>query len=388
MQAPTILRSRLSEQESPGHLLVCSMLRVAAFTAGESVPSARFRVHQLREHLAQCGVDLRIFHAKLGAYPPVSSLLRPWWLPATLAQRIPAIVRSHSYDVTLLQRSMVSTLATLEGWTGQPRVFDVDDALWLRRGGGWVRRIVRKCDAVVCGNSFLADYFSQHNSSVYVVPTAVDTARFAPIPRSPSHCNTRVIGWTGVSSEYEYLYNIEKALHDVLMAREGVRLRVMADRPPRFSRLQSSQVEFVRWNPATEAEAIRTMSVGLMPLEDSDWARGKCSYKMLLYLSCGVPAVVSPVGMNREVLAMADVGYGAASMADWSDAILTLLDDEERARTLGRNGRQVVEKHFSVKHVAGQIGNILRGVGPQEPVRLGKPVTEGTTKRDESGSVR
>jgi glycosyltransferase involved in cell wall biosynthesis len=361
-------------------------MKVAAFTAGENVPSARFRVHQHREHLARCGVDMQVFYAKLGAYPPVSSLLRPWWLPATLAQRIPAIVRSHLYDVTLLQRSMVSTLATLEGWTGQPRVFDVDDALWLRRGGGWVRRIVGKCDAVVCGNSFLADYFSQHNSNVHVVPTAVDTARFAPVPESRG--NTRVIGWSGVSSEYEYLYCIEEALHDVLMAREDVRLRVMADRPPRFSRLQASRVEFVKWNPAMEAEAIRTMSVGLMPLRDSDWARGKCSYKMLLYLSCGVPAVVSPVGMNREVLAMGEVGHGATSMADWRDALLTLLDDEERARTLARNGRQVVEKHFSVKPIAGQIGNILRGVRPQEPVRLGGPVTEGMTKRDESGSVR
>ena len=85
---------------------------------------------------------------------------------------------------------------------------------------------------------------------------------------------------------------------------------------------------------------------------------------------------------------MGDVGHGAASMADWRDAILTLLDDEERARTLGRNGRQVVEKHFSVKLIAGQLGNILRGDHVKEPASLGKAVTGGTIKRDESGSVR
>ena len=336
-------------------------IRVAALTAGRSVASARFRVHQYREPLLRHGIDLRVFPARFGAYPPASQPLRPWWLAATLAQRVPAVIRSHYHDVTLVQREMVATLSTLERWTGRPRVFDVDDALWLRQRGSGVRRIARRCDAVICGNAFLADYFSQFHSDVHVIPTAVDTQRFSPAA-TDSETSAPVIGWTGGSSNYNELYDIEDALADVLAARPEVRLRVLSDRPPSFKRIPEPQSDFVRWSPEVEVDTIRSFTVGVMPLPDTDWSRGKCGYKALLYMSCAVPVVISAIGMNQEVLALGDVGYGVHSRESWRSALLAILGDETKARSMGRNGRRVVQESYSIEALAPRLAGVLSGL--------------------------
>src|SRR5271157_507778 len=108
-------------------------LRVAAFTGGRTISSRRFRVQQYLPYLEKLGIDVTEYVARFGSWPPTQKFRRPFWLAATLLDRIPAVVKSHGYDLTLLQREMVSTLVTLEGLTGRPRVLDLDDAVWLNR---------------------------------------------------------------------------------------------------------------------------------------------------------------------------------------------------------------------------------------------------------------
>lgn len=336
------------------------MVRACALTLGATVPSARFRVGQFAGRLTEWSVDLDHRPAPVRGYPPDRLWQRPFWLAATLAARLPDVIRSHSYDITLLQREMVSTLVTLERWVGRPRVLDVDDAIWLLPRGSFAARLARQCDAVICGNAYLADYFGEHSRAVHILPTAVDTARFTA--RSASLQPSRlVLGWSGTHAGFPQLALIERALADVLERREHVLLRVVADRPPVFTRIPPSRWEFVQWSPHTEVSAIQGMDIGLMPLPDGDWERGKCSYKLLLYLACEVPAVASPVGMNREVLSAADVGFGPASQAEWVDALIQLVDeDDERARR-GHAGRVLVESSYSLRVLAPRLAAILRG---------------------------
>ena len=111
--------------------------------------------------------------------------------------------------------------------------------------------------------------------------------------------------------------------------------------------------------PGDEAPVVAGFDVGLMPLPDSDWARGKCAFKMLQYLACGIPAVVSPVGMNAQVLAMGDVGLAASSEDEWVEALVTLARDPGRAVALGRGGRQLAAASFSVPVISRQLAAVM-----------------------------
>jgi glycosyltransferase involved in cell wall biosynthesis len=234
----------------------------------------------------------------------------------------------------------------------------VDDAIFVGRGAGVAERLARRCDSIVCGNEYLAAQFREWNEHVTVVPTAVDTARFVPAEhnRAPT---TRRIGWIGTSSNFKYLYDIEDAIVDLLALRRGVVLRVIADCAPRFSRLHGGRVEFVPWSPGNEVREIQSMTVGIMPLADGAWERGKCSYKMLQYMACGVPVVVSPVGMNVDVLAYGRAGLPATTRDDWAAALLTLLDDPVARSTMGHTGRHIAETYFSIQAVAPRLAESL-----------------------------
>jgi glycosyltransferase involved in cell wall biosynthesis len=332
-------------------------VRVAAFTGG--IPSSpRFRVRQYIPWLRQYGIDITEYMARLWSWPPTNKALRPLWLPATLLDRIPAVLKSHGYDVTLLQREMVSTFVTLEGFTHRPRLLDVDDAVWLHpRAGRNFPRLARICDAVICGNDFIAQHVRQWNREVFILATAVDTDQFCPLEQSNEK---QVIGWTGVPSNLKYLYEIEEALATVLEKKKDAVLRVVSSAKPVFRLLDPARVEYVRWTPEVDVQSVREMSIGLMPIEDSDWGRGKCSYKMLLSMSCGVPVVVSPVGMNNDVLALGKVGFGARTTAEWVDSLLWLLDNPGKGAEMGAEGRRVVEQHYSLHALAPRLAEYIR----------------------------
>lgn len=155
-------------------------MNVAAYTQGIDNPPARFRVRQMIPALARHGIVLREFAAPVSAYPPRRRWLRPVWLPASLGSRIPQIVAGYSCDVTLLQREFISTLRTLENLTRRPRILDVDDAIFLHRRGTAARQLARSADLVICGNDFLANWFSRWNPRTAVLHTAVDCDRFSP----------------------------------------------------------------------------------------------------------------------------------------------------------------------------------------------------------------
>lgn len=334
------------------------MRRVLGLSGGASVPSARFRVGQFAGRLEPWGVDLTHRPSRVGSYPPRAAWKRGLWLASTLIDRVPDVIATHRYDVTLLQREFVSTLKTLEGFTRSPRVLDVDDAIWMVERADAAGRIASRCDRVICGNSFLAEYFSRHTRDVVVIPTAVDTARFRPWEGQRPTTDV-VIGWSGSSGGFGYLDSIDEALAQVVRERPNVRIRLVADRSRVFKGIPPDRVEFVQWTPESEADAVRTMDVGMMPLAGTEWERGKCSLKMLQYLACGVPALVSPVGMNVEVLDAAPVGLAARNLAEWRTQLLELVDDASLRAKLGAAGPPLVESRYSWNAVAPALARAL-----------------------------
>jgi glycosyltransferase involved in cell wall biosynthesis len=348
------------------------MIRVAALTSGRTVPSSRFRVRQHVEPLRDHGVEVEEFVPRIEKYAPVPGRQRLplrlspsfyGWQGLKMGTRVPGLLASWRSQVTWLERELLPGRRTLEPWLGEPLVFDVDDAIWLAspRAADATARIAREAAMVVAGNRYLADWLSRWSPSVTVIPTAIDIERFHPrdSPRDPRDL---VIGWTGSAATLPYLEALEDPLRRLMRDSPAARLVVVADRPPALRTLPAERVRFIPWSPAVEASAVRQFDVGIMPLPDSEWSRGKCSFKMLQYMACGIPVVVSPVGMNAEVLRLGEVGVGVEDGASWDGALAALAADPVAARRMGEGGRRVVEQHFSRAVVAQRLAGVFSTV--------------------------
>jgi glycosyltransferase involved in cell wall biosynthesis len=284
---------------------------------------------------------------------------RPKWLVSELIYRYLQLRKVSDFDIAIVQREFISTLPTLERCIKIPMVLDVDDAIWLHRGGWAAGSLAKKVDHIVCGNQYLADYFKVFGKPVTIIPTAVDVERFTPrdfvVPN-------KIIGWSGTSGGFKYLYSIEHSLSQILLSYPDWKLLIVSDQAPDFKLIPESQMEFVLWSVDSEVSTIQKMDIGLMPLDDTPWSRGKCSYKMLLYMACGVPVVVSDVGMNSEVLTHDFIGYGAKLEKDWFDVINKLINSEELRRKAGENGRKVIIDHYSTDVVVKLWSSVLDSV--------------------------
>jgi len=337
------------------------MIRVTALTSGQNVPPRRFRVQQFIRPLNQLGIEVSehcLFMSKYASAP--SPWLRPVWGAGKIFGRTPGLVASQFADIVWLEREFLPGRFTLEGLTGSKRLFDVDDAIWLAGSPNFSEEIASRCHGVIAGNQFIADHYKKLGMHVWVVPTSVDTIRW-----NPAENNRRdrwTIGWTGSKTNLEYLYLIERPLADFLVHHRDSRLLILCDERPVFNKISDAHWQYERWSPEKEIKVVQQMDVGLMPLPDTNWSRGKCSLKMLLYMSVGIPVIVSPVGHNREVLKWDEVGFAANDDHEWYQALSTLFKDTDLAVRLGNAGREVVREHYSVHKTAVDLASIFRDV--------------------------
>lgn len=337
------------------------MIKVTALTSGPHVPTRRFRIHQFIAPLRELGVyvsEYCLFMSKYASAP--SPWLRPVWGAGKILGRAPGLVASRFADISWLEREFLPGRFTLEGLAGSKRLFDVDDAIWLGGNPNFSEEIVARCYGVIAGNQFIADHYLKQTDRVWVVPTAVDTERWKPPKSKPATKWT--IGWIGTKSNLDYLYMIEEPLADFLASHSDSQLLVVCDEKPVFKKIQSSSWQFGRWSPEREVGLVQQMDVGLMPLPDTEWTRGKCSLKMLLYMAVRIPVIASPVGHNNEVMHWNNVGIPAETADEWHQALLTLFKDREFAAGLGLAGREVVVEHYSVRRNAGILAEIFRTV--------------------------
>jgi glycosyltransferase involved in cell wall biosynthesis len=342
-----------------------NVLRVAAFTASKSYASARFRVRQLIPILKQNGVGVREFiapiykHLNPGLTNPALLRMIRYARPISL---VPQVLASHAYSASWIQREFIWSRDSLERFTARPRLFDVDDAIWLDREGAAqsIARLAERMDVIVAGNRTIAEWFGQYARDVRIVHTAIDTTRFKPAPRRAQRPYTLV--WTGQAFTLKHLYVIEPALERFFAQHADAELVVVCDTPPQFRSLRADRVRFVRWSPEVEVAAIQGGDIGLMPLVDDEHSRAKCSFKMLQFMACEIPVVVSPVGLNTEILDLGRVGYGALGMDDWFRAFQSLREERELAAAMGREGRRLACERFGHDVIGGQLSQIFKEV--------------------------
>ena len=259
-----------------------------------------------------------------------------------------------------------------------PVVYDFDDAIYLpaaSAANAWAAafRSPKKVDAicglsrhVVVGNERLADYARSRSLSVTVIPSTIDTAAYQ-VRRSRSR-GRPVVGWTGSTTTLPYLKRIERALVE-LRSRVDYEFLIIGGEVA----FPGVDVKCLPWRAKSEAEDIAALDVGIMPLPDDEWARAKCGIKALQYMAAGVPPVVSPVGVNEEIVLDDVNGFHARTEGDWVERLALLLRNAKLRTELGREARRTVVERYSARVHAPRMAAVLRAAAARE---LGYPTRD------------
>ena len=235
-------------------------------------------------------------------------------------------------------------------------IFDFDDSIWVKLSSdgnpfianmkcSWkVKEICKYSSLVTVGNQFLANYALQYNSNVRIIPTVVNTE--TRHNRIKDHNNGKlIIGWTGTFTNLKYLDLVIPALVR-LKKKHDFEFLIIADKDPEYNNID---YHYLPWNLNTEIDDLLQVSIGIMPLNDTEVEKGKCAFKAIQYMSLGIPAVVSPVGTNKKVVEDGVNGYWAANEDEWYEKLEKLILAPELRNQMGRQSREKVIGHYSVK---------------------------------------
>jgi len=235
-------------------------------------------------------------------------------------------------------------------------IFDFDDAIWLKEVSdgnkylAWLKypsktaAIIKLSALVIAGNEYLAGYAAIYNKNVRVFPTTLNTALFSPALKEKTG-NRICIGWTGSSTTLKHLKLLISSLRKIKDTyKEKVYFKVISDIP-----IRSDVIEIIncKWNLLSELQDLSEIDIGIMPLPDDEWSKGKCGFKGLQYMSLEIPTVMSPVGVNTEIIQDGFNGFLAGNDAEWIEKLSLLIDSPELREKLGKEGRKTVVEKYS-----------------------------------------
>lgn len=337
------------------------MIRVLGLSLyGPQAASHRVRLSQFQAGLAAAGIDLQIQSLLDNAYlqrsfsggrPSLRGLL------AAYGRRLQALRKADRFELAIVHCEL---LPYLPGWLERyllhiPFVYDCDDAFFLKYRSGRLRalqpllgakadRMMAAAVAVTAGNTTLAAHALRFNSSVAVLPSVVSTDQFRPASSPPAERagGAFTVGWIGSPSTAPYLQLLVEPLQQLAFDRP-VRLLVVGGPAPAIAGVEIIEKP---WSLDQEVQLIQQFDVGVMPLPDSPWARGKCAYKLIQCMACGIPVVASPVGANVDAVPK-ECGLLAESPEEWLAAFRRLAADLSLRLRMGRAARHWVEKRYS-----------------------------------------
>ena len=339
------------------------ILFLVAHRPGRS-PGQRFRFEQYLDYLEKHGFNYNIsylisekddasFYASGKLLKKIGIVLKSTW------QRIQDLRAARDHDLVFIYRE-----AHMLGFTwfekrlkrnGSKIILDFDDSIWLNdtsdgnRPLAWLKKpsktaeILRLSDIAFVGNDFLAAYARRFNQDVHVVPTTLDTTYFTP--RAKESDMSVCIGWTGSSTTLKHLREALPVLRELRRKfGEKVSFRVISNKP---LEADLPGLENIQWNKETEVSDLYPIDIGIMPLPDDEWARGKCGFKGLQYMALEIPAVMSPVGVNKQIIQDGINGFLAGNQQEWIDKISLLIESKALREKLGKAGRQTVLDRYS-----------------------------------------
>ena len=338
------------------------------YPLGES-PSQRFRFEQYLSALEKSGVgystqsfwDLETWKI---LYAPGKKLKKGLGFMRGIGRRFKLLFTLHHFDYVFIHRECAPAGPPFFEWLisfllRKKIIYDFDDAIWLPNTSEenrfaallkWNIKVGFICHwsyKISCGNLYLCDYAYKYNRNIVLNPTTIDTENLHnPAKFNRPDSKNVVIGWTGSHSTLKYLQLIEGVLTDLVNAYPHVVFRVIADRP---AVLRVPGMQFTKWNMQSEIEDLAQFDIGIMPLTDDIWARGKCGFKALQYMAMEIPTVISPVGVNTSIVEHGVDGFLAATADEWKSLLESLILQPELRTRIGKQGREKVLRNYSVR---------------------------------------
>ncbi|MEW9570443.1 glycosyltransferase family 4 protein [Rhodanobacter sp. Si-c] len=343
-------------------------------------PSTRLRSLQYLPLLRDRGIDVEV-HAlfpdayleKLYGNRPAAARCIAWQY---YARRIRQTLRRDTHDLAWIEGELFPYLPhwleSVLARSAKPYIVDYDDALFhkydlsanplvRRLLGRKIDQVMREAACVIVGNRYLATRASQAGATrIEIIPTVVDEKRYAVV----NHADAAqpVIGWVGSPATEEYLLDNRDVLEQVC-TRHHARLLLVGPRTEVAGQFGSLVPEIVPWSEDSEAATIARMDIGIMPLRDGPWERGKCGYKIIQYMACGLPVVASTVGANIDIVRHGENGFLAAGTTAWRDDLERLILSRSLRTRMGLAGRTRVENEYNVTVQVSRLADVLHGVG-------------------------
>lgn len=344
--------------------------------------SSRYRFLQYFPYLEAHGIECRLSPLMDDRYLKHLYAMKrgsAFDIARALCRRIAVLLTAHRYDVLMVEYELLPYFPPVfEAFikkTKIPLIVNYDDAIfyrysqhpsrWLRRFlGNKIDAVMKSADLVIAGNFFLADYARKAGAGrVETVPSVVDLDRY---PASEHRDNgIFTIGWIGSPSTSKYLEGIAPALAKVCELGRGKVVLIGSGR----IELAGVPVEITPWSEEREVEDLRSCDVGIMPLYDGSWERGKCGLKTIQYMACGLPVVVSPIGVNKDMVEDGVNGFLAKDNEEWVKALSALRDDKALRERMGRSGRKKAEEMYSLQSTAPLMAALISDVARKNPRR-------------------
>jgi len=334
--------------------------KVLFIVKNKNEASSRFRVFSYLNHLEQ-DFDVSFFYAeyKNNKVPKIFRSFVKRFRFITLIN----LVRKN--NIIFMQRPMSvdGNKSTFFEWLftrfNKNLIFDYDDAIFVENPTK-MKSLVSLSKACICGNDYLADFAKQYNPNTYIIPTPIDTEKF--ISDKPVTEESITIGWTGTSGNYAYFTTeIIQDIKDVLLKYPHVNFLFICDREPnqRFD----FPYTFIKWRDETEVDDLKKIDIGLMPLIDSPWTKGKCGFKLIQYGSISIPSIASDVGVNAEVILDEKSGFLInEKVPNWAELLERLINDKTLRESMGKAAREHIENEYSVHTNYPRLKTILQNL--------------------------
>lgn len=341
-------------------------------------PSQRYRFEQYISYLEEKGYPSSFSYLLNGHddkvfYAPGHYFGKGVILLKSVSKRLAEVFFKRLPPVVFVQREcfMLGSAFFEKRFAKRSRlIFDFDDSIWLQqvsegnkklaflKNAGKTKEIIRAAHLVIAGNEYLASYARNYNPRVIIIPSTIDTNKYTT--KEIVAKENIVIGWSGSFSTIAHFESAVEALQ-LLKKKYDSRLSFIVVGDSAYHN-ESLCIRGLPWNAATEVEDLHRFDIGIMPLPDDEWTKGKCGMKGLQYMAAGIPTVMSPVGVNKEIIQDSENGFLAESTEEWVEKLSRLIESVELRKKFSINGRKTVEEKYSVHANRGKYLEAIRRV--------------------------